>query len=148
MRRDLTFGGVALSSLGGMSIDSELSVIGDAEPRYLEEALPYRDGTLEMSKADGTLHYDRRTLTYVINVMANSPQMLESKRSQLATWLKNGACGDLLDTYEPGWKFTDVRPRVNGVTIISRNYRAAKIQLQLTADPYMQSTSTPTSYRL
>ena len=62
MRREIVIGGVSSITLG-LTVDSEQSLIGDAQPRFIVEALPYKDGSLDFSKADGSLHYDDRTLT-------------------------------------------------------------------------------------
>lgn len=147
MRREIVIGGVSSLTLG-LTVDSEQSLIGDAQPRYIVEALPYKDGSLDFSKADGSLHYDDRTLTYVFNVKATTPAALESKRSQVVTWLMAGAGGDLIDSYRPGYKFTGIRPKVNSVTIVSRNHTICKIQAVIAAAPYMVSVTDPTERRL
>lgn len=139
--RSITFNGKNSLADFGVTIDSERSKIGDPEPRYLEESLPYRDGKLELGFADGKLHYDNRPLTYCFNIIGKSKIDVESRRSDIFNWLL-GTMGDLYDTDFPGQKFTGVKFKPGTLEYTSRNFRCARYTINASADPYKVSDIT------
>lgn len=120
----------------GLTIDDELTVIGDAEPHFYEETIPYRNGTVS-----GFTEYGDRVMTYVFNVIGNSLADIEEKRSSVKNWLF-GKMLSLTDTAFAGWRFTNARVSAGTeIQYISRNFAVGKLSVQFTADPYMESTT-------
>lgn len=119
----------------GLTIDDELTVIGDAEPHFYEETVPYRNGTVA-----GFTEYGDRIMTYVFNVIGSGLADLEEKRSKVVNWL-SGKILYLTDTAFPGWRFTNARVSAGTeIQYISRNFTVGKLSVQFMAAPYKEST--------
>lgn len=132
--RSITFNGKNSYTDFGLTIDDELTVIGDAEPHFFEETVPYRNGTVS-----GFTEYGNRTMTYVFNVIGSNLAALEEKRSAVKNWLF-GKMLDMTDTAFPDWRFTNARVSAGTeIEYISRNFAVAKLTVQFTADPFFES---------
>lgn len=138
--RSITFGGISSLSLG-LTIDCERTVTGGAPPRNSEEVIPFRDGTADESFVDGNRHYDRRTLTYVFNIVGADRGEINRKRSQIDQWL-SGTLSYLYDSDFPDRRFTRAKlSEPTELQFLSRNFRTATLTAVMTADPYMESTT-------
>lgn len=138
--RSITFGGISSLSLG-LTINCERTVTGGAPPRNSEEVIPFRDGTVDESFVDGNRHYDRRTLTYIFNIVGADRAEINRKRSQIDQWL-SGTLSYLYDSDFPDRRFTRAKlSEPTELQFLSRNFRTATLTAVMTADPYMESIS-------
>lgn len=118
------------------------------QPVVIAESLPFRDGVLNMSRADGTQHYGARQLSYIFLISLASASGLQDKISALTAWVMSGA-DELTDTEYSGWKFTGVQCIATAYEVMHKSGNCvAKFAASFLCDPYMTSTTSPTTRRL
>ena len=124
------------------------SVVSIPQPIIIAESLPYRDGILNMSRADGSQHYGVRQLAYVFLISLASAADLNDKISALTAWVMSGA-DELTDSDYAGWKFTGLQCTAAGYDVLHKQGNCiAKFAASFVADPYMTNVTTPTTKRL
>lgn len=145
--RSITYNSV--NSLTDMNVlickDTEITT---PQPVVIAESLPYRDGFLNMSRADGIQHYGARQLTYVFLISLADASSLADKISSLTEWVNSGA-DELTDSDFDGWKFTGLQCAGTEYEVLHKCGNCiAKFTAVFACDPYMTSTADPTERRL
>lgn len=134
MIRTLTIGGVSTEDLGIFVIDGN---VGTPVPRIITETVPYRDGSYDYSRADGTQHYDDRAMQYSFAVKGATPEETQDRLSEALSWLNSG--GEMRDEYLDGWVYDNARCTSADVEYLSEDRRIAKITATFSALPWLIS---------
>lgn len=139
--RNITFNGMNSLTDFNLLITKDTTV-NDTTPRTPVIHLPYRQGRLRTSRASGTLMFDERVLTYVFKVLADTPQALRTKLSQVGEWLYSHDTDRIVDSFENGYYFDDCE--CTGITVEDKSNGALNMALltaTFTAYPLRKSLS-------
>ena len=134
MIRTLTIGDISTEDLGIYVIEGNP---GAPAPCIITESIPYRDGSYDFSRADGSLHYNDRTMQYSFAVKGMTAEETQGRISEVLTWLNSG--GDIRDEYISGWLYDNARCTSADVEYLSEDRRVAKITAAFTASPWLIS---------
>lgn len=88
---------------------SQNCVIHAPEPRIVTESVPFRDGSIDFSRAFGSLYYNARQLEYEF-IVTYKNYSVQSRYAFIVNWLTNdgvGCTGDLYDSLLEGGYFTN-----------------------------------------
>ena len=86
------------ASLAGRSISAP-------KKKEIKETVPFSNKTHDFSKINGELYWEERELQYVFEIIANSPEELEQKKTAFSGWVMNVMNENIYDPYEPGWHY-------------------------------------------
>lgn len=134
MIRTITFNGVSTADLG---VEVTAANYGKLQARIVKEKLPYKNGALNLSRADGTLYFEECNLRYAFAVKADTPEQLEDKLSALESWLFSNGSNELSDGYKVGWLYTDVQCETTETKYLNMQRTHAELTAALTAYPLM-----------
>ena len=134
MIRTLTIGDISTEDLGIYVIEGNP---GTPTPCIIAESIPYRDGSYDFSRADGSLHYNDRTMQYSFAVKGMTAEETQDRISEVLTWLNSG--GEICDEYISGWLYDNARCTSADVEYLSEDRRVAKITAAFTASPWLIS---------
>lgn len=134
MIRTLTIGGISTEDLGIFVTEGNP---GAPAPRIITETVPYRDGSYDFSRADGSLHYDDRVMQYSFAVKGVTPEETQDRISGVLAWLNSG--GVMQDEYLDGWLYDNARCTSADVEYLSADRRAVKITATFSAAPWLVS---------
>lgn len=142
--RQITFGAYSSFDDFGAYIGSEVDTdtkIERAKPRMLRETIPFMSGSYNFSRLGGKIVYNDRVIRYTFIVSGISRADVEAKIIALDAWLGDVTETELIDTDFPGWKFINVSYNgMNAPQFYSNNETAARVTVEFTAGPYMQSS--------
>lgn len=89
--------------------DYEASVrersIGSPAKKTIKDTVPFSNVTYDFSKIDGELHWEERTLTYILEIDAPSPEELEIKKVDFKSWVMNVFEEELYDAFIEDYHF-------------------------------------------
>ena len=134
MIRTLTIGNISTDDLGIYVTEGNH---GTPAPLIITESIPYRDGSYDFSRADGSLHYGDRTMQYSFAVRGMTAEETQDRISEVLTWLNSG--GEIRDEYISGWLYDNARCTSVSVEYLSEDRRVAKIAATFTASPWLIS---------
>lgn len=79
--------------------------VGLPEKKSIRQTVPYMNGYYDFSALNGAPAWGERTVTYVFDVLAESPQALESYATRVFDWLCNVHDEDIFDDTMPDFHF-------------------------------------------
>lgn len=79
--------------------------IGSPKKKTIKDTVPYSNVTHDFSKIDGELYWEERTLEYIFEIDADTPEELEEKKIDFKTWVMNVFEDELHDPFIEGFHF-------------------------------------------
>lgn len=79
--------------------------ISPPKKKSIKETVPYSNETYDFSGINGELYWEERTLTYVFEILENSPEEMEEKKAKFMAWIMNAVDVELHDIYITGRHF-------------------------------------------
>ena len=79
--------------------------IGSPKKKIIKETVPFSNITYDFSKVDGELHWQERTLKYIFEIDAFTPEELEEKKIDFKTWVMNVFEEELHDPFIQDYHF-------------------------------------------
>lgn len=80
-------------------------VIEMPKKKSIRETVPYSNMVYDFSEIDGELYWDNRTIQYVFEILADSPEALEDKKQPFIAWLMNVQEKEIHDPYITDYYF-------------------------------------------
>lgn len=77
--------------------------ITSPQKRVLKRSIPYRNGSIDFTALDGEAYYDERTITYLFEVVGNSPMDVSKQVDDFVQWLSEITDADIHDDEMPVW---------------------------------------------
>ena len=79
--------------------------IGSPKKKTIKDTVPYSNVTHDFSKIDGELYWEERTLEYIFEIDADTPEELEEKKIDFKTWVMNVFEDELHDPFIEDFHF-------------------------------------------
>lgn len=79
--------------------------IGSPSKKIIKDTVPFSNTTHDFSKIDGELYWEERSLTYIFEMDAMSPEELEEKKIDFKTWVMNVFNEKLYDPFIEDYHF-------------------------------------------
>lgn len=73
--------------------------------KVIKETVPFSNITYDFSAMNGELYWEERALEYVFEIVAPTPQEMESKKAAFTSWVMNVMGESIYDPYEPDWHY-------------------------------------------
>ena len=85
------------------SLDFDASVaersIGQPKKKEIKHTIPFSNITYDFSAMNGEVYWSERELTYVLEILADSPAELEAKKARFSSWIMNVLDEDIFDPF-------------------------------------------------
>lgn len=75
------------------------------EKKSIRETVPFSNITYDFSAINGEVYWQERTLKYVFELTANSPEELEDAKTEFANWIMNVFEENIHDPFIPDYHF-------------------------------------------
>ena len=79
--------------------------IGSPKKKTIKDTVPFSNVTHDFSKIDGELYWEERTLEYIFEIDADTPEELEEKKIDFKTWVMNVFEEELHDPFIEDFHF-------------------------------------------
>lgn len=79
--------------------------IGSPKKKIIKDTVPFSNITYDFSKIDGELYWEERTLNYIFEIDATTPEELEEKKVEFKTWVMNVFEEELHDPFIEDYHF-------------------------------------------
>jgi hypothetical protein len=79
--------------------------IGSPKKKIIKDTVPFSNVTHDFSKIDGELYWEERTLEYIFEIDADTPEELEEKKIDFKTWVMNVFEEELHDPFIEDFHF-------------------------------------------
>lgn len=73
--------------------------------KTIKETVPFSNKTHDFSAIDGEVYWEDRTLEYVFEILADSPEELEEKKTAFFSWIMNVNNEKLYDPFTKGYYY-------------------------------------------
>ncbi len=105
--------------------------------KSIKETVPFSNITYDFSKINGELYWEERTLKYVFEITASTPEELEEKKSAFAAWVMNVMNEEIYDPFIENYHFIGTFDDIE----YSDDDIKSTITVTFTAYPYMISNT-------
>ena len=89
--------------------DFEASVkerkISQPKKKIIKETVPFSNITYDFSGIDGEVYWEERKLEYIFEILADSPEELEEKKTAFSSWIMNINQEKLYDPFTRGYYY-------------------------------------------
>ncbi len=102
--------------------------------KVVKESVPFSNVTHDFSKINGEIYWEERTLEYVFEILADSPEELEEKKRPFLAWVMNLMEVKLHDPFIKDYHFLAT---FAGMEVDDSEIEKSTITVQFTAYPYM-----------
>lgn len=79
--------------------------ISAPKKKLIKEKVPFSNVTYDFSAINGELYWEERELEYELEMIADSPESLERRKSALCRWLMNVVAEEIHDPYDSDYHF-------------------------------------------
>lgn len=110
--------------------------IGEPNKKTIKETVPFSNEIYDFSKINGEIYWGERPLTYVFEIIANSPEELEVKKQEFKSWIMNVFEEELFDPYIEDYHFIAT---FDSISCDDTEVEKSTITVNFTAYPYMIS---------
>ena len=117
--------------------------IGEPTKKEIKDTVPFFNGTYDFSKINGELYWNERELEYAFEIIADTPEELERKKTAFKNWVMNVMEEKLYDPYITDYHFWATFKDIDPADDESLN--KTTITVKFTAYPY-QIANDPTEY--
>ena len=128
----VTYNGVSSDTLGVTVSKVE---IGKSKARMIFEKLPYVDMPLNLSRADGTLHFEPTEIKLTFLVKESTTADMYAKISAVKTWLSSSGTYELVMSDRGGWRMTDTQYVTASHDPLNTQLTHAKVVVVLQVNP-------------
>lgn len=73
--------------------------------KVIKETVPFSNKTHDFSKIDGEVYWEERVLEYIFEILADSPEELEEKKTAFFAWIMNVNNEKLYDPFTKGYYY-------------------------------------------
>lgn len=109
-------------------------VIGSPKKKSIKDTVPFSNITYDFSKIDGELYWEERTLKYILEIDAMTPEELEEKKIAFKTWVMNVFEEELHDPFIEDFHFIAT---FDGVDFDDSEIEKTTITVTFSAYPFM-----------
>lgn len=99
----LTIGNV--SSYDDYEASVKERAVSQPKKKSIKESVPFSNNTYDFSKINGEVYWEERTLEYVFEITADSPEELEEKKLGFLSWVMNVFEEEIHDPYIEDYHF-------------------------------------------
>lgn len=118
--------------------DFEASVkeraISAPKKKSIKETVPFSNVTYDFTAINGEIYWEERTLEYVFEITANTPEELEEKKQRFVHWVMNLMNAELHDPFIRDYHFNATFADID---IDDSEIEKSTITVTFTAYPYM-----------
>lgn len=79
--------------------------IGSPKKKTIKDTVPFSNITHDFSKINGEIYWEERSLEYVFEIDAETPERLEKKKAAFSSWIMNVFKEELHDPFIEGFHF-------------------------------------------
>lgn len=79
--------------------------IGKPKKKSIKETVPFSNLTYDFSAINGEVYWEEAELEYTFEILASTPEELESKKREFSNWVMNVTNEPIYDPYEPDWHY-------------------------------------------
>lgn len=79
--------------------------ISAPEKKTIKKSVPFSNATYDFSAINGEVYWNERELNYVFEIIAETPEEMESKKAAFSSFVMNVMNEKIYDPYEPGWHY-------------------------------------------
>lgn len=112
--------------------------VGSPKKKIIKETVPFSNITYDFSKVDGELHWEERTLQYIFEIDALTPEELEEKKIEFKTWVMNVFKEELHDPFIENYHFIAT---FEDIDFDDSEIEKTTITVTFTAYPFMFSNT-------
>ena len=109
--------------------------IGMPAKKKIKETVPFSNITHDFSRINGEQYWDERTLEYVFELTASTPEELEELKQAFANWVMNVAAEEIHDPHIPDFHFLGTFDSIDPSD--DEGLDKTTITVKFTAYPYM-----------
>lgn len=102
--------------------------------KIIKETVPFSNLTYDFSAINGETYWEERTLQYVFEITANTPEELEEKKQLFTSWIMNVMNEELHDPFVLGYHFLAT---FDSIDDDDSEIEKSTITVTFTAYPYM-----------
>ncbi len=102
--------------------------------KSIKETVPFSNVTYDFTAINGEIYWEERTLEYVFEITANTPEELEEKKQLFVSWVMNVMNEELHDPFIRGYHFLAT---FDSIDIDDSEIEKSTIKATFTAYPYM-----------
>lgn len=102
--------------------------------KSIKETVPFSNVTYDFTAINGEIYWEDRTLEYVFEITANTPEELEEKKQLFTSWIMNVMNEELHDPFIRGYHFNAT---FDSIDIDDSEIEKSTIKVVFTAYPYM-----------
>lgn len=102
--------------------------------KSIKETVPFSNVTYDFTAINGEIYWEERTLEYVFEITANTPEELEEKKQLFVSWVMNVMGEELHDPFVRGYHFVAT---YDSMDIDDSEVEKSTIKVVFTAYPYM-----------
>lgn len=113
--------------------------IGEPKKKSIKETVPFSNKIYDFTQINGEIYWEERILTYVFEIMADSPMELERKKQDFKKWIMNIHEEELHDPYIEDYHFVAT---FDEMSCDDSEIEKSTITVTFTAYPYMISDKT------
>lgn len=135
------FDQVIIGNLGSVDdFDASMAerTIGEPKKKSIKETVPFSNAIYDFTKINGEIYWKERTLEYIFEIIADSPQELEEKKLAFKTWVMNIHEEELHDPYITDYHFIAT---FDDIKCDDSEIEKSTIEVTFTACPYMISNN-------
>lgn len=108
--------------------------ITDAKKKSIKETVPFSNVTHDFSAINGEVYWEEKTLEYVFEITAATPEELEDKKIAFKSWVMNVMSEELHDPFISGYHFIAT---YDDISVDDSEVEKSTIAVTFTAYPYM-----------
>lgn len=82
--------------------------INAPKKKEIKETIPFSNKTYDFSAIDGEVYWEERELTYVFEIIAPTPELLENAKMLFVSWIMNVQEAKLIDPFIKDYHFSEV----------------------------------------
>ena len=113
--------------------------ISKPKKKSIRETVPFSNVVYDFSAINGEVYWEERDLEYVLEIMADTPEQLEQKKSALASWLMNVSEEVLEDPFIKDYHFVSTFDDISEED--EDNVEKTIVTVKFKAYPYMIANS-------
>ena len=73
--------------------------------KSIKKTVPFANVTYDFSKINGELYWEERTVEYIFEIMADTPELLEQKKQAFSNWVMNVMNEKIYDPFIPDFHY-------------------------------------------
>lgn len=109
-------------------------VIKEPTKKKIKETVPFSNNTYDFTKINGEIYWEERTLEYNLEIVANSAEEIEEKKTALKNWLMNVHQEELYDPFIKDYHFIAT---FDSIDFDDSEFEKTTAKVTFTAYPYM-----------